>query len=214
MKNVNGSRNSAISVFSKIARENYQQLLALESQQQAANKMLVKSMPDDKEQLEFDLMRLQDEATQCAVIAIVFSAIAVESYIYDYASRNLSDAFVQNYLDKLDPVSKWVIIPRLVTGKDLPREHRWFELLKQLIQQRNTIIHHKSSSPPREFGEMSTYYKKLFRNANRIYKTAGESIELFDLLLAEMKELDPAETAWIDVYFASHSDTTKFLEDL
>jgi hypothetical protein len=214
MKNLTAARSSSIGTFSTIVRENYQKLLVIESQQEAIQERLDKSDTDENKLAEFELLRLENEAWNCAVIVIVFSAIAIEAYIFDYAARNLSDAYVQNYLDKLDPLSKWVVIPQLVTGKELPRGQRWFELTKRLIQQRNSIIHYKSSSPPSKYDDAIAYYKKLQHNSGQIYSAAKEALELFDLLMDGMKNIDPKEIVWIDSYLAPNSDNPfKFLED-
>ena len=205
MKNVTGVRNSAISIYSQIARENYRNLLAVKSQLQVIEEKISAPGDGDKEK-EFELMKLEGEINKCISIVIVFSAIAVEAYIYDYVSRNLSDAFVKNYLDKLDPVSKWVIIPRLVIGKELPREHRWFDILKKLIKQRNRLVHEKSFSPPVKIEDAIEYFKKAQNHTAIVYDTAREAIELLDLLIGEMKSLDPSEVGWIDSYLAPNSD--------
>jgi hypothetical protein len=213
MKNVTNVRSSAISTFTEIAREQYQKWLSIKSALQEIEKNAL-SGTDDKDK-EFEILHLEGEANKCFTLVIVFSAIAVEAYIYDYASRNLSDTYVKNYLDKLDPVSKWGIIPRLITGKELPRDHRWFEILNKLIKQRNSIVHEKSSSPPVKFDDAREYFKKAHQHTAMIYETAGEAIELLDLLITEMKSFDPSEIGWIDGYFSSKSDNSfKLLEEL
>jgi hypothetical protein len=192
-------RVSAIGIYSEIAHENFQKLMRLEFQQQAIEAKITKiENEDEKSIIYYELNELEIEADKYVAIVIVFAAITVEAYIYDYAARNLSDGFVKNYLDKLDPVSKWVIIPQLVTGKGLPREHRWFELLKKLIKQRNDIIHHKSSSMLINLDNAIAYFKKLQGGSAQTYKTAREAIELLDILPNEMREIYPGEIGWID----------------
>ncbi len=68
--------------------------------------------------------------------------MTLEAYIYDYAVRRLSKELAE-YADKLDVLGKWLIIPRLVTGKEIPRGERAFQLLQKLIANRNKIVHHK-----------------------------------------------------------------------
>ena len=206
MKNTDDIRHSAISIFSNVARENYQKLISLESQQQGIQEKLARSKTGEKTSIEYELMNSRAETDKCVVTVIVFSAMALEAYIYDYAARNLSDDFAQTYLDKLDPVSKWVVIPKLVTGKEIPREHRWFELLKKIIKQRNGFIHHKSSSPPVKIDDAITWFKKQQLDSTQIYNTAREAIELLDVLPNEMQEIDPGEIGWITIYLAPNSD--------
>ncbi len=151
-------------------------------------------------------MKLQEETEKLVIQVIVFSAIAIEAYIYDYGSRNLSDVFIKKYLDKLDPISKWVIIPKLVTGKELPRKHRWFELLTKLTRERNGIIHYKSSPPPTKFEDAIHYYDTMLSKSEQTSHAAGEAIELLNTLPNEMRAIDPGEFDWIDSYLAPKPD--------
>jgi len=82
--------------------------------------------------------------------AVTFGAMCLESFIYDYAANSFSDTYVRKYLDKLELVSKWVVIPRLTTGKDFPRESKAFEDLRRLIKERNDLVHAKSIPSPSE----------------------------------------------------------------
>lgn len=159
------------------------------------------SAPDELPELEFELMSLQDIRGKHASIAIVFSAIAVESYIYDYAARHLSDKFVQSYLDKLDLISKWVLVPRLITGKSLPQSGKWMMLLKALVKERNSIVHSKSKEPPFEMKEVKDFYKKLNERNASILQKSRQAIELLDELATEISNLDPEEAPWIQIYF-------------
>ena len=206
MKNETQVRSSAIGIFTEIARENYQRILEIESPRKEIKERLARSETNDEKLFsEYELIKLESKANKCVSIVIVFSAIAIEAYIYDFAARNLSDAFVKNYLDKLDPISKWVIIPHLITGKELPRDHRWFELLNKLFQQRNRIVHQKPSSPTVN-EDMISYFKKLQENSDQTYATVREAIELLDILPNEMREIDPGEIVWISSYLAPNPD--------
>ena len=66
---------------------------------------------DHVNSVERKIQSLEDELAKASLIVIVFSAMVLESYIYDYASRHLTDAFVKDHLDKLDTLSKWIIVP-------------------------------------------------------------------------------------------------------
>jgi len=101
----------------------------------------------DKEHILYYTFRIKDKEKLWAK-AVTFGAMCLEAFIYDYAAHNLSDTYTRKYLDKLDLISKWVIIPRLVTGKILPRESQAFEHLKRLVKERNELVHPKSSVLP------------------------------------------------------------------
>lgn len=76
---------------------------------------------------------------------IVFSGLACEAAIYDLAARHLGDEYTSKYLDKLDLVSKWMIIPPLICGKSLNEEGPAINSLRTLVRIRNALVHHKSS---------------------------------------------------------------------
>jgi hypothetical protein len=84
-----------------------------------------------------------------AVVVVVFTVTFLEAYVQNYASRRLGSAFSER-LDRLDVVSKWLIVPRLVTFEKVNRDHPGVELLRGLVRARNAIVHSKS-------GGISTY---------------------------------------------------------
>jgi hypothetical protein len=93
-------------------------------------------------------IELEVERQHSAAIVIVFAAMCLEAFINDYAVSGLSKSYVDKYLDKLDLATKWAIIPRLVTGKDLRRDSRAFKLLQRLVTSRHNLVHAKRSAQP------------------------------------------------------------------
>ena len=154
---------------------------------------------DNIEHTEIELMQKLGKA---ASITIVFSAIAIEAYIYDYAARHFSDSYVQSYIDKLDVVSKWVLVPRLVTGHELPRDHKWFQLMKLLVSERHSIVHSKSSSPPASPEYAKAYIDKLQERNESIPEKARQAVDLLDILADKITEIDPEEAPWVKSYLA------------
>jgi hypothetical protein len=61
---------------------------------------------------------------------IVFSAMALEAAAFEFATLQLGERLAKDYLDKLDVVGKWLIVPRLVCGRSLP-EGYWSTFLRQ-----------------------------------------------------------------------------------
>lgn len=128
------------------------------------------------------------------VKAIVFGALCLEAFIYDYAAHNFSDTYTKNYLDKLDLRSKWAVIPKLVTGKEFPKENQAFEHLGELVEARNELVHAKSKRMPsndKEFQRLAESFKnkKGFAELNP-YETIIE-------VLTELRNLDDAvEDKW------------------
>ena len=54
-----------------------------------------------------------DEYYEAAFLAIVFAGMTLEAVIYDFAARHLGEEYVKQHIDRLDLVSKWVIVPQL-----------------------------------------------------------------------------------------------------
>ncbi|HSH52336.1 MAG TPA: hypothetical protein VK982_11495 [Bacteroidales bacterium] len=76
--------------------------------------------------------------------AIVFTFIFLEALIYDYCATFTSDNFVKKYIDKLDFISKWVLIPKFVSGSQFPTDSQSFEYLQRLKKERNDLMHFKN----------------------------------------------------------------------
>ncbi|TET17780.1 MAG: hypothetical protein E3J75_01500 [Dehalococcoidia bacterium] len=78
------------------------------------------------------------------VLTIVFSALSLEACINNYAIERLSKRYLKNYLDKLNLVSKWIIIPQIVTGQQLDPGSEPIQNLGWLVNQRNNLVHFKT----------------------------------------------------------------------
>ena len=75
---------------------------------------------------------------------IIFLCTFLESYIYDFAGIVLGDNYAKTHLDKLDLISKWIIIPKIITGQEIDKSKSYFSRLKELVTWRNKLIHPKS----------------------------------------------------------------------
>jgi hypothetical protein len=190
-----------IHLFSSIVKENHKKMTMLDLRAKKSGQNITKDPEQDEILLEKEINSKEKELAKSAVTVIVFSAMAIEAYTYDYASRHLGDNFVKDHLDKLDTLSKWVIIPELITGREMPRHENWHELLARMIKTRNLIIHHKSSDPSavRDTGK---YLKKMSDESDLIYETARQSVTLLSMLADKIIEMDPEETPWVKSYLA------------
>jgi hypothetical protein len=77
-------------------------------------------------------------------VVIVFAALCLEAYINDYAINRFSRKYFEKHLDKLDLLSKWIVIPRIVTGKQLNPDSEAVQDLQWLVTLRNRLAHFKS----------------------------------------------------------------------
>lgn len=197
----------------QIARENLTLALDCQETVNKLRKTLDGLVEFDREYFfSQELKPVEEKLANYCLITIVFSALAVEGYIYDYAARKLTDEFVDEHIDKLSVTSKLIVVTKLVTGKDFPKDGKAFCLLKELIKNRNKIVHNKSTnllkSDIENIGRTLTdqelsedikeiFYtkdaKKLLDFANSILDSAKDSITALNELAKVMKSLDPEE---------------------
>jgi hypothetical protein len=103
---------------------------------------------DDLSETARQMEQCYEQREQAAIIAITFSAMSLEAFLYDYAAQSIGDQFVQDHLDKLDLKSKFLLFPRLVCGKMPTKSSSAYEGLRKLISLRNELVHFKSRSFP------------------------------------------------------------------
>lgn len=183
-----GARWGMNGLFVEIAKKNNELLIKIDKKLKEYNQMDIVS--DDSDYEKCMLKIKEDEAiTQ----TIVFTALAVESYIYDYGARNLGDRIMSENLDKLDVLSKWIIIPRMVTGKSLDKSKRSYMNLKKLVKARNRIIHNKSSEINMEmFDEVVA---DMIEKESELKQLALGAINILIDLAEEIENMDSNEHA-------------------
>lgn len=155
-----------------------------------------KNYIENKKKLEFasdvpkypnsdsEYSRLENELYENYACIIVFAAMFMESYIYDYAARNLGDSYVTNHLSKLVTISKWIIIPKIITNKEIDKTRNSFETFKRLIGLRNKIVHWKSQEGNHERITKSIEFK--FYNA---LETKSIFDSIFDIF-SQLQKMD------------------------
>ncbi len=89
-------------------------------------------------------MAQTERMTIQGIKVIVFSAMALEAAVFDFAAIHLGDEMAKEHLDKLDLLGKWVIVPQLVCGRALREDGPAFNNLRSLVKARNRLVHHKS----------------------------------------------------------------------
>ncbi len=129
--------------FFHVAIDTYKEILKLEKEHDVIQENIskLKKVSDD---FTDKLAEKNDRIGRLALVVVIFCATSLEAYINHYAISKLSKNYLKTYLDKLDLFSKWVIIPRLITGTELNAGSKAFQDLSWLITLRNKLIHHKS----------------------------------------------------------------------
>lgn len=112
--------------------------------------------------------------------AIVFSAMSLEAAIYDFASIYLGDEYVRDHLDRLDVISKWLVVLRFVTGVKLPKDEAPYAALKSLIVERNRLVHSKSS--PFDLGNQTRQFAKTMKREKELEASIHNSFRALVLM--------------------------------
>lgn len=121
--------------YAKIAEQAFGQFLS-----ETAN-------PVPRPELTHDYAAFDEHETRKSVAGIktiVFSAMAIEAAVFDLAAIQLGDKVAKDYLDKMDLMGKWMIVPRLICGRSLREDGPAVNALKGLVKARNALVHHKS----------------------------------------------------------------------
>lgn len=125
------------------------------------------------------------------LITIIFCAFTIEAFINNYAIELMSKSYLDNYLDKLDLLSKWIIIPRLINGKQIDTGCQAIELLKKLISLRNKYVHYKTAK--KRVSELKWDEDWV------TFEHAKSSVSAVRELLTELKEIDnDLDIKWLD----------------
>lgn len=131
-----------------------------------------------------EIIRLNHCQIDPLYICTIFTAMFLEAYIFDYGARKSSALYIKNYVDKLDPPSKWLIVTKLFNSEGIDSSSQCFEQIKKLFKIRNSLVHNKSKEI-NGFGSLM-----------KIKPAALKPIECLDLLILVMGEIfqiDPDE---------------------
>lgn len=159
------------SLLVQVAWEAYRRALA---QRDEANAYRESHLTGTAEELVVGWIRPSEAASRDATVAVVFAGMAIESFISSVGARKLTRSYFQKYLDKLDVVAKWVIVPQLTGMPSLPREGQLFERLGRLVKDRNSLVHGKYrklsvGADLRKFAESSCDYIDQANNAISVF---------------------------------------------
>jgi len=105
--------------------------------------------------------------------------VCLEAAIYDFAAIHLGDQYVKYHIDKLDLLSKWVVVLRFVSGVIFDKGCALFASLKQLANDRNRLVHTKS----KEFSGRLVYCNKAEIEHKNDVHNAFRSIVLISSML-------------------------------
>lgn len=140
-------------------------------------------LPNDMEGYMFHSRKY----TEAYIETIIFLAIFLESYIYEQGAIVMGDKYVSTNLDTLKTHSKWLIIIKMICGKDMNVSLAHHGKFKELIKLRNSLVHHKSEDAFDQIKDGKLKERKLDFTKIRI----DSFFVMLDQLFQELDELDP-----------------------
>lgn len=126
-----------------------------------------------------------------ATVVVVFTITALESYIYGYATRSLGEKYAKRHVEKLNLISKWIVVPKLVTGKEIPSDHKGITMLRKLVKARNHIVHLKGKNLNPDDWEMQK--ATIIKHDREIVEASVSAFRCVGELGRELRRLDPEE---------------------
>lgn len=135
----------------------------------------------EKQTKEYLKHEYESECTESGIKTIIFSALSVEAGINDYGAWQLGDKYFEGHLSSLDVVSKWVVVPKLVCGKEIDKSGPAFSALRSLIKSRNELVHNKSKDFSLNDPELHLKLKKRSEDFSRNIHNAYRALVLLSL---------------------------------
>lgn len=166
--------------YAKIALENYDRIQELLKKRKIIdNKYKEQGRISEEEDMEYG--KLSSEIGIYSRVVVIFCGLALEAFINNYAIRNLSRNYFDKYLDKLDLMSKWIVIPRLLIGSQLDLGSQPLQDLNWLIKQRNELVHFKSKTVPvSRLGSIKFFTEKDAQKAILTVKSLALALHKID----------------------------------
>jgi len=136
------------------------------------------------------LIEIDQKFTYLGMTSIVFGIMTLESFINQYVSEKVSSNYLKKHLDKLSIESKWVVIPKLVTGNSIDTDCQAFEHFVQLIRLRNKLVHDKVNIVKFDDYKTSPFGIKEANLAKQAVKE----------MIGKLHEIDPSvQIKWIEI---------------
>lgn len=165
----------------------------------------------EKEEIEESVFTVEISQVKrkidCEVINIVINVTTfLEAYIWDLGAYHLGENYMKEHLEKLGILSKWEIIPKLITGREIELNDQDLGAFRNLIKFRNFLVHSKSEN----------LYKLLNRlqEKDERYKCLYEKIDIPSILPFVgrlMKQLDKVSSN--GGHYSGLVDWYRYIED-
>lgn len=166
----------------------------------------INSVSDEKVKELADKYNLNEFASNLfgiriyANIIIVFSAMCLESLINDYCVINKSATYFKKHIDRLDTPTKWLIVPKLITNKEISTDSQAFQMIKELFTLRNNLVHPKSREFETDNEDIKDFEKEfsdlLTKGVQSSYRTIKEATKALYQVDPSFKYLEDYKWLW------------------
>lgn len=185
-------------IYFDIVAQTYRNLINFEKTYEEHKYIIERKIGDDRptEEDVNKIIYINDilgSINNASTIIIVFSAFILEAYIWDYAITYLKESYVKEHLERLNIISKWVLILKLVNNYDFDKSDNNYRLFKKLIDVRNEYAHSKTKlrkiqniSPIKELQAIADDYNKSYIPVHEAIKV----LFYLDNLLREINKDD------------------------
>jgi hypothetical protein len=166
--------------FFHVAVDTYKEI---EKSEKELKELQINTSKQDKSSDDFvdKVAEKNDRIGRLALVVIVFCATSLEAFINHYAISRLSRNYLETYLDKLDLLSKWIVIPRVSTGTQLDAGVKAFQDLSWLISLRNKLVHYKTRKIDiKELKDTDFLWSKDAKRAVETVKNVVQELEKID----------------------------------
>ena len=126
----------------------------------------------------FEILNNSNKMLNSFYISVVFSAFTIESFLNNYGDTRLDDNFYYENLDKLPIRNKWIVLLKLINGKEVVKGKEPFQSIHRLFHKRDEIVHDK----PKEITKIEEVKKIKKRSPYRIMEFFNTIVAIHDYL--------------------------------
>lgn len=146
-------------------------------------------------------------------IVIVFSAMAVESFLNDYAAATLNDDDYYNTYDSLNICNKFKLIVQFILRKEFNKKDGIYGLLSNLTKNRNKLVHNKSYECEKLVeGDYIKFLRDNLASATNAIKAVVELVNYFEENDLESSACERVFSSYTLCYFENEPEGLELKE--
>lgn len=182
------ARYSYVHTFIDIAVKNHNQAIYHANELKNLKKKGSFFEGESESQIDMEQHRYHSNGyIESSIESIIFLSIFLEAYICEQGAIVLGDKYVYTHLDTIRTHSKWLILTKMISGKDMDTSLAHHGKFKELIKLRNNLVHHKSEDVLEQLREGKLKDPKIDISKIKI----NSYFVMLEQLFLEFDRLDP-----------------------